>query len=214
MSAEPVGPNNYDITDFRGGIIMTPIHAYKPDLDTILLGRTKNPSVSFLAINEPLSQMRILSYTDGWSEGWNPETGTRGLFPTYCFVFDVVVASFAFSFPENPEALAWDTPGYVCATLRCEYISFAAGARILVEKRLECGWWIGAVIGKNGALESRGYFPGNHCKDLAVQTRSADSTPATPSCTTSNNPQPLAAQPTSFSSFLGRMKTACCWLCS
>lgn len=77
----------------------------------------------------------------------------QGWFPTSCCAFDVVQTMYQFD--TKPE------------TTR-PYITFRPGQKILIERRYECGWWIGSVIEneQHGNLGNKGYFPGNYCTEL------------------------------------------------
>ena len=84
--------------------------------------------------------------------------GQHGWFPTICCSFDVVTAMQTFD--TKPEETR-------------PYISFQPGQRILVvEKRYDCGWWMGAVIEdeQSGNLGPKGYFPSKYCQE-AVPTQ-------------------------------------------
>jgi len=51
------------------------------------------------------------------------------------------------------------------------YISFQQGQRVVIQRRHDCGWWIGSVIENErlGNLSPKGYFPGTYTLSLLVE---------------------------------------------
>jgi hypothetical protein len=137
-------------------IHVTPCQPYAPAVENAASNQ------SFLKINDALNQTIELvlynSNNSGWSFGKDIATNQQGWFPTSCCQFDIVSTMYPFDTkPENTRP----------------YISFQASQRIVIEKRHDCGWWIGSVIDneQHGNLGPKGYFPGNYCQETPTQTQ-------------------------------------------
>jgi len=132
-------------------VIVSPCQAYVPDPSY------QGGNSEFLKLDEDLQQqIEVLLYdasNSGWSFGRDCRDKRQGWFPTNCVQFDVVKAMY--SFDTSPEETR-------------QYISFTQGQKVVVQKRHECGWWVGSVIEnqEHGNLGPRGYFPGNYCQEL------------------------------------------------
>jgi hypothetical protein len=124
-------------------LLVKPYQPYEPETQNV-------NGQQFLRIAQELPPIECMLYNSGgsgWSFGKDQSSGAQGWFPTTCVQFDIVKAQYKFD--AKPEESR-------------EYIQFQAETQILVEQRYDCGWWLGSILGENGSVGAKGYFPGNY----------------------------------------------------